>query len=70
MTKTEVAAIRHRTGLTQAAFAKRYRLSPRTVAGWERSKHPLDAATAALLTIIDRDPIGAAAALLRAPVKS
>ena len=64
MTKDQVAAIRKKTGLSQAAFAKRYRLNARTLAGWERSKHPLDAATTALLTIIDRNPIGAAAALL------
>jgi putative transcriptional regulator len=64
MTKDQVKAIRKRIGLSQIEFAKRYRLNHRTLAGWERSKRPLDAATAALLTIIDQKPIEAALALM------
>jgi len=64
MTKTEVSAIRHRLGLTQAEFAKRFHLSRRTVEGWEQSDRHLDAAATALLTIIDRKPIEAALALM------
>jgi DNA-binding transcriptional regulator YiaG len=64
MTKDQVKDIRKRIGLSQKEFAKRYRLNHRTLAGWERSKRPLDTATAALLTIIDRKPIEAALALM------
>jgi putative transcriptional regulator len=66
MTATEIAAIRHRTKLSQIDFAKRYRLSPRTVAGWERGARAPDAAATTLLTMIGSDPNIAAMLLRRA----
>ena len=66
MTAAEIVAIRRRTGLTQVAFAKRYQLNPRTVAGWERGGRTPDAAAAALLEIIGSDPAVSAMLLRRA----
>jgi len=49
-------ALRQRLGLTQAAFAERYHLSPRVVANWESGRDGLRGAAATLLTLIEREP--------------
>ena len=66
MTADDVAAIRYGTGLSQTAFARRYRLNPRTIAGWERGARTPDAAACTLLEIIGSDPNIAAMLLRRA----
>jgi DNA-binding transcriptional regulator YiaG len=38
VTTSELIALRHRLGLTQAAFAARYGLNLRTLQGWEAGK--------------------------------
>src|SRR5215469_6744604 len=38
MNAEEIRALRRRLGLTQAAFAARYHLSPRVVANWEKAR--------------------------------
>jgi len=67
MTRTDIAAIRRATGLSQVRFAQTYRLSHRTVEGWERGSRKLDAAAMTLLTLIDRDHRTVAAMLDPAP---
>ncbi len=52
----EVRRIRHRLGLTQAEFAKRFRLSQRTVEQWEQGRAVPDRPARILLAIIERDP--------------
>jgi len=51
-----VRALRQRRGLSQAEFAGRYALNPRTVQEWEQGRAEPDAAIRAYLTVIDRNP--------------
>ena len=55
----DVKAIRTRTGKTQQAFAKAYRLPIGTVRDWEQSRRAPDAPARALLSIIEADPAAA-----------
>jgi putative transcriptional regulator len=68
MTPIEFRALRQRLGLTQAAFAERYRLSRRTVEAWEAARHGLPQSAAILLTLIDQEPETIAKILDRAPL--
>ena len=52
----DVRALRERRGLSQAEFAGRYALNPRTVQEWEQRRAEPDAAIRAYLTVIDRNP--------------
>jgi len=52
----EVAAIRHRTGLSQAAFAARYGFSAGAVRDWEQHRRQPEKAARTLLLLIDREP--------------
>ena len=52
----DVRAVRRRTGLSQAAFARRFGINPRTVQDWEQGRHRPDPMARALLTIIAREP--------------
>ncbi len=52
----DVRAVRQKTGLSQADFATRYALNPRTVQEWEQGRSEPDVATRAYLTVIDRNP--------------
>lgn len=52
----DVAAIRKRQRLTQAAFAARYRIPVATVRDWEQKRRTPDGATASFLRVIDREP--------------
>ncbi len=52
----DVAAIRKRLKLSQAAFAERYCLPVGTVRDWEQDRRSPDRAAVVLLSIIDRNP--------------
>jgi putative transcriptional regulator len=67
MTAADIASIRRATGLSQVRFAQTYRLSHRTVEGWERGSRKLDLAAMTLLTLIGRDHAAVAAMLAPAP---
>ena len=54
--KFENRAVRVRSGLSQAQFAGRYALNPRTVQDWEQGRTEPDVAVRAYLTVIDRNP--------------
>ena len=61
----DVAAIRARTGLSQAAFAARYRFSKRTLQEWEQGRKRPTGAARSLLAVIKRHPKKVAKALAR-----
>ena len=52
----DVAAIRKKQNLSQAAFASRFGLSVGTVRDWEQSRRSPDRAALILLSVIDREP--------------
>lgn len=54
--RIDVAAIRKRLDLSQAEFAKRFRLSLATVRDWEQKRRTPDRIAANLLRVIDRAP--------------
>lgn len=59
----DVRAVRRKTGLSQAAFARRFGINPRTMQDWEQGRHRPDPMARALLTIIAREPEAARRAL-------
>jgi putative transcriptional regulator len=52
----EVAAARHRTGLSQAHFAQALQISPRTLQEWEQGRREPSGAAKALIQIALRHP--------------
>ncbi|KEQ02277.1 NadS family protein [Pseudorhizobium pelagicum] len=52
----DVAAIRKRQKLSQAAFAKRYGLSAGTIKDWEQNRRQPDRAAMLLLKVIEQAP--------------
>lgn len=52
----DVAAIRKRQKLSQAAFAKRYGLSAGTIKDWEQNRRKPDRAAMLLLKVIEQAP--------------
>lgn len=52
----DVAAIRKKQNLSQAAFARRYALSLGTLRDWEQERRSPDRAALVLLSLIDRNP--------------
>lgn len=58
----DARSIRERLGLSVVDFAKRYRLNPRTVEGWEQGR-PVEPVARSYLHAIDADPIGIARSL-------
>jgi len=52
----DVAAIRKKQNLSQAAFANRFGLSVGTIRDWEQSRRSPDRAALILLSVIDREP--------------
>jgi putative transcriptional regulator len=52
----DVAAIRARTGLSQAAFAKSIGVAKGTLLNWEQRRRTPDGPARVLLALIDRDP--------------
>lgn len=59
----DVRRLRHRLGLSQRAFARRYRLSPGTVRDWEQGRTLPDKPARVLLNLIERDAAGVAQTL-------
>ena len=62
----DIKAIRARTKMSQAKFARAYHLPIGTVKDWEQGRRQPDAPARALLTIIEKDPDAAAEALANA----
>lgn len=62
----DIKAIRARTKMSQAKFARAYHLPIGTVKDWEQGRRQPDAPARALLTIIEKDPDAAAKALANA----
>ncbi|MEM8682184.1 MAG: NadS family protein [Pseudomonadota bacterium] len=56
LSPAEIKRIRAGTGMSQAAFARSFRLSLDTVKGWEQGKRKPDAAAANYLRMIQADP--------------
>jgi putative transcriptional regulator len=54
----DVAAVRGRTGFTQAQFAARFGVSVATLRHWERGDRSPQGPALVLLNLIDRDPAG------------
>jgi putative transcriptional regulator len=52
----DVAAIRKRQKLSQAAFARRYGLPPGTIKDWEQKRRQPDRAAMLLLKVIEQAP--------------
>lgn len=61
--RLDVAAIRRKTGLSQAAFARAFGISRPTLAKWEQGRRSPTGAARLLLRLIDRDPGSVLAAL-------
>ena len=51
-----VRRARAATGLSQSAFASRFRIPPGTVRDWEQARRSPDAAALAYLRVIEREP--------------
>ena len=62
----DIKAIRARARMSQAKFARAYHLPIGTVKDWEQGRRQPDAPARALLTIIEKDPDGAAKAVAKA----
>jgi len=52
----DVAAIRKRTGLSQAAFAQQIGVSIGTLRNWEQGRRCPDGPARVLLALLDKDP--------------
>ena len=52
----DVAAIRHRTGLSQAAFAARIGVALSTLRNWEQGRRMPEGPARVLLAMLDRNP--------------
>lgn len=52
----DVAAIRKRMGMTQAAFASRFGLSVHTLRDWEHGRRVPEGPTRLFLRVIEREP--------------
>ncbi len=62
----DVKAIRKKSGLTQAEFARRYGFSPRSLQEWEQRRRQPEGAVRAYLLVIARNPQAVESALRRA----
>ena len=51
-----VAAIRRRTGLSQAAFSRRIGVSPATLRNWEQGRRAPEGPARVLLAMLERNP--------------
>lgn len=52
----DVAAIRRRTGLSQAAFARQIGVAVATLRNWEQGRRCPDGPARVLLALLDKDP--------------
>ncbi len=55
-TPAQIKAVRRKTGLSQAVFARAFNLSLDTVKGWEQGKRSPDTAASNYLRMIQADP--------------
>lgn len=55
-TPAQIKAVRRKTGLSQAVFARTFNLSLDTVKGWEQGKRSPDTAASNYLRMIQADP--------------
>jgi putative transcriptional regulator len=62
----DVAAIRKRTGLSQAAFARQIGVSVATLRNWEQGRRRPDGPARVLLALLDKDPAIVARTLSKA----
>jgi putative transcriptional regulator len=62
----DVAAIRQRTGLSQAAFARQIGVSVGTLRNWEQGRRCPDGPARVLLALLDKDPLIVARTLSQA----
>jgi putative transcriptional regulator len=51
-----VQRVRRKSGLSQSAFARRYRIPLRTLQEWEQGRREPEAAVMAYLSVIEREP--------------
>lgn len=65
-TAPDIKAIRTKTGLSQAMFAKTFALEKRTLEDWEQGRRTPQGPALVLLTLIDREPKFVMRALARA----
>jgi putative transcriptional regulator len=63
--RVDVAALRKRLKMSQAAFAARFGLDVSAVHAWEQGRRQPDRAARVLLTVIDREPAAVLRALAR-----
>jgi len=54
--QVDVSAIRHRTGLSQAAFSRRIGVSPATLRNWEQGRRNPEGPARVLLAMLERNP--------------
>ena len=55
-TAIDVAALRHRTGLTQMAFSRRIGVSTATLRNWEQGRRAPEGPARVLLAMLERNP--------------
>lgn len=63
-----VRAARRRTGLSQAEFARRFRINPARLKDWEQGRFRPDSVALAYLSLIRRDPAFVERALSEEPL--
>ncbi|CUW38351.1 Putative Transcriptional regulator, XRE family [Magnetospirillum sp. XM-1] len=54
--QVDVSTIRHRTGLSQAAFSRRIGVSPATLRNWEQGRRTPEGPARVLLAMLERNP--------------
>ncbi len=52
----DVSAVRHRTGLSQAAFSRRIGVSAATLRNWEQGRRMPEGPARVLLAMLERNP--------------
>ncbi len=52
----DVTAVRHRTGLSQAAFSRRIGVSAATLRNWEQGRRTPEGPARVLLAMLERNP--------------
>ena len=55
-TALDVSAVRHRTGLSQAAFSRRIGVSAATLRNWEQGRRTPEGPARVLLAMLERNP--------------
>ena len=64
--RIDVAALRRRLGMTQAAFAARFGFSVKNIQNWEQGSRQPEGPAGAYLVVIDRNPKAVQEALAKA----